>query len=194
MKHVCLTMLLCAVVAISTRVTPEKAPPVKRVRPSSNVRELLKAGREAQCLPEGMVIRVEAFLYRCGDNAPFQEAWAFTANQLHRVEIEYPQQGKPIYHRARSMPFASKRLCNELLEGKILQIAAQEGSGDLRRFMGTRYQYGLRSIEILVDGKSLLNLSEGCFFAFAESDAEAFAALYERLATQARKAFQPKPK
>jgi hypothetical protein len=58
-------------------------------------------------------------------------------------------------------------------------------------FVGTDYDIGDRAIILLVDGKPVLDVRESCLSTgFPETDARAFARLYEHLASQARREFR----
>ena len=170
---------------------------------------ILEAGQAAGSLPPEVVLRVSARLAKAVPanpkeraeaeargvdfNKKLEETWEFTARDVHRVVIEWPEKAgdEVVYRRAESLPFDSKNLCKDLLEGKIFLIEAGEGSGEPLHFAGTDYDIGDRTIEVFVNGKSALWVGESCPTAgYAESDARAFAALYEKLAAQARGAFQ----
>ena len=166
-----------------------------------DARALLEKGRASGALPEGLVIRLGACLGESdveasGDHFPdeLHETWEFTAHQVHRVEFEYKKE-KSIYHRVESRPFDSKGLCKELLEGKAIEIQARKGKGPEVGFVGTRYHRGSRSIEVVWNGETILDLHETngpALHLYRESDARAFGALYERLASQARALVQSK--
>ena len=166
-----------------------------------DVRALLEKGQASGSLPEGMVIRVSACLGEpdakgSGDRLPVEvrETWEFTSGQVRRVRPE-DTDDKTSERRAESRPFDSKDLCKELLEGKAIEIQAGKGEGPEVGFMGSQYQRGSRSIELVWKGETVLSLSEtnGPFLKFyRESDARAFGALYERLASQARVLFKTK--
>ncbi|NBV24713.1 MAG: hypothetical protein EBS05_22690 [Proteobacteria bacterium] len=165
------------------------------------VRLLLEKGRASGSLPEGMIIRLGACLgerdeQASGELVPVElrETWEFTSNQVHRVEYDY-KDGKSLYHRVESRPFDSKNLCRDLLEGRATEILVKKGRGPEVGFVGTRYRRGSRDLEVVWNGETVLNLFEtnGAFLHFyRESDARAFGALYERLASQARALFKPK--
>jgi hypothetical protein len=79
-----------------------------------------------------------------------------------------------------------------LLDGRILTIG-EDDTGKRETFIDTDYDIGHRSIEITLNGKSMLYVGESCVVAgYAKNDARAFAALYEKLARQARDAFEAK--
>ena len=166
-----------------------------------DVRTLLEKGRASSSLPKGMIIRIGACLGELtvagsGDRLPevLQEAWEFTSNQVHRVVFEY-KEDKCIYHRIESRPFDSKDLCKDLLEGKAIEIQSRKGKGPESVLAGTPYQRGSRSIEVVWNEETILDLRKTngpTFHAYRESDARAFGALYERLATQARALFKSK--
>ena len=166
-----------------------------------DVPALLEKGQASGSLPEGMVIRVSACLGEpdtkgSGDRLPVEvrETWEFTAGQVRRVRLE-DTDDKSSERRAESRPFDSKGLCKDLLEGKAIEIQAGKGEGPEVGFIGSQYHRGGRSIEVIWKGETILNLSEtnGPFLKlYRESDARAFGALYERLASQARVLFQSK--
>ena len=171
-------------------------------RKATDARALLEKGQASGSLPEGMVIRIgaclgESELKPSAEGVPdeLRETWEFTANQVHRAEFEY-KKDKSSYRRIESRAFDSKGLCKELLEGKAIEIQARKGEGPDVGFVGTHYHRGSRSIEVEWKGQTILELHEtnGPFAGlFRESDARAFAALYERLASQAHAAFKPNP-
>ncbi len=170
-----------------------------------SAKSILESGKAAGRLPEGVVIRVWANLehsvpadeeQKLKEEAKgvdfaknLRESWEFTADQVHR--IEYDDSGKAgVRVRAESRPFDSKGLCKELLEGKVLSIGKGEGTGEAVLFFGTNYEVGGRFVEVFKDGDRRITVGESCIFgSYAESDARAFAALYEKLAKQARAAF-----
>ena len=166
-----------------------------------DARTLLEKGRASGSWPEGMVIRIGACLGESDvkasrDRVPdeLRETWEFTANQVHRAVFGY-KKDQSTYERVESRPFDSKGLCKDLLEGKAIEIQARKGEGPEVGFVGTRYHRGSRSIEVVWKGETILNLHEtnGPFLGlYRESDARAFGALYERLASQARVLFKSK--
>ena len=88
-----------------------------------------------------------------------------------------------------------ERDLRELLEGKAIEIQARKGKGPEVGFVGTRYHRGSRSIEVVWNGETILDLHETngpALHLYRESDARAFGALYERLASQARVLFKSK--
>jgi hypothetical protein len=122
------------------------------------------------------------------------ELWEFTSNQVHRVEGKH-RDGKSAYHRIESRPFDSKGMCGDLLDGKAIEIQARNGKGPRVALAGTPYRRGSRSIEVVWNGEAILDLHEtngAVLDVYRESDARAFGALYERLASQARAVFRPK--
>lgn len=166
-----------------------------------DARTLLEQGQTSGSLPEGMVIRIAACLGELDrkDSADrvsdtLTETWEFVSNQVHRVEREY-QDGKSTYRRMASRPFDSKGICKDLLDGKAIEIQARKGKGPDVVLAGTPYHRGSRSIEVVWNGKTILDLHETngpALDVYRESDARAFGALYERLVTQARTAFRSK--
>lgn len=165
-------------------------------------RSLLEEGLASGSLPEGMVIRIGACLGESdvkasGDRVPeeLRETWEFTSKQVHRVVPAY-KKDKSTHERVESRAFDSKGICKDLLEGKAIEIQARKGKGPEVGFVGTCYHRGSRDIEVVWNGETILNLLEtnGPFLhLYRESDARAFGALYERLASQARVLFKPKP-
>ena len=102
---------------------------------------------------------------------------------------------KSTYHRIESRRFDSKGICEDLLEGKAIEIQARKGKGPEVALAGTPYQRGSRSIEVVWNGETILDLHETngpALVVYRESDARAFGALNERLATQARILFKSK--
>jgi hypothetical protein len=183
-------------------------------RQPMDARTLLEEGKASGALPAGMVVRIHANLatsmpadvkLRSAAEArgvdfskKLEELWEFTSDRAHRVVMEEPPH-KPgekfdyVYRRVESRPFDSKGLCKELLDGKALEIQAAKGKGKRLQFVGTHYNVGGRAIEVLRNGQTVLYIGEHCTSAgYPESDARAFAALYERLASQARALFRSK--
>lgn len=166
-------------------------------------RTLLSPG----AFPKGVVIRVHADMFgsKSGreaaaepkeDDAPvekhFREVWEFTSGEVHRVVYEAGKK-EGIYRRVESRPFDTKDIWMALTDGTPLEIAARKGKGVEVMFAGTDYVLGMRSIEVLRNGKPILDLCETCVGAgFPGTDAHAFAALYERLAMPARVLFTAK--
>jgi hypothetical protein len=166
-----------------------------------DVRTLLEKGRASGSLPEGMVIRIGACLGEpavkgSGERVSeeLKETWEFTSNQVHRVLSEY-KEDKITYRRVESRPFDSKGICKDFLEGKAIEIQARKGEGPKVALVGTPYQRGSRSIEVVWNGETILDLLETngpVLDVYRESDARAFGALYQRLASQSRVLFKPK--
>ena len=167
-----------------------------------DARALLEKGRASGSLPEGMVIRIGACLGELDktaseDHVPaeLRETWEFTSGQVRRVRSEDITE-KSTAHPEDSRPFESKGICKDLLEGKAFEIQARKGEGPEVGFIGSDYHRGGRSIEVVWKGETVLHLYEtnGPFLKFyRETDARAFGALYERLASQARVLFKSKP-
>ena len=165
-----------------------------------NIRTLLEKVRASGSLPEGMVIRIGACLgareRKDSSDLPdeLKETWEFTSNQAHRLVVDY-EKGKVTYNRVESRPFDSKGICNDLLDGKAIEIQARSGEGSEVGFVGTSYHLGSRFIEVVWNEETILELLESNTAGrhlYRESDARAFGALYERLASQARVSFKPK--
>jgi len=162
------------------------------------VRRLLEEGVASGSLPEGMVIRLGACLggpdkKASGNGAPdeLRENWEFTANQVRRIVPGEEDNAS----RTESRSFDSKDLCKVLLEGKAIEIRERKGEGPEVGFVGSGYDAGSRSIDVVWKGVTVLTLGEtnGPFlYLYRESDARAFGALYERLAGQARVLFKAK--
>ncbi len=126
----------------------------------------------------------------------FEEIWEFTSTEVHRLEYVVNEKRQAHYRRIESRPFDSKTLCQQLIDGKLLEIGTGKAVGELRQFVGTPYCTGGRFIEFYRTGSPnpLVNLSEHCTGAgYHESDAVAFAELYETLARQGRAAFASQP-
>jgi hypothetical protein len=163
-----------------------------------DARILLEKGRMSGSLPGGMVIRISACLGAKDKSAPgdveLKEIWEFTSTQVHRVVREYEKdKGTYYYNRVESHPFDAKGICKDLLEGKAVEIQARRGEGPEVGFVGSGYHRGSRSIEVVWNGTTLLDLHEtngAGLLLYRESDARAFGALYARLAGQVRGLFK----
>jgi hypothetical protein len=154
-----------------------------------DIRTLLKKGDDSGSLPRHVTVRVVANLWN-SDDKHLKETWEITAEHVHRVVLERVG-NEAVYRRAESRPYDSKHTCRLLLDGGIHAIATQEGMGEPLQFVGTEFEYGHRSIEILVDGQSAMLVGESCACGgFAASNARAFANLYEKLASEARSTFR----
>jgi len=198
----CTTKILAALFATAGLLAAEQEPAkVEKKTGAVDARTLLEKGRASRSLPECMVIRIAACLGELdvkasGDCVSDQlhETWEFTSNQVHRVVFEY-KEDKITYHRVESRPFDSKGICKDLLEGKAIEIQARKGKGPESVLAGTPYERGSRSIEVVWNEETILDLHETngpTFHAYRGSDARAFGALCERLATQARALFKSK--
>lgn len=103
-------------------------------------------------------------------------------------------EGNGTRKRVDSRPFDSKNICTELLEGQAIEIHAAKGEGPEVAFASCSYGRGHRSLQVEFNGETILELLEvdGPFLKlYRETDARAFGALYEKLASQARVAFKP---
>lgn len=88
-------------------------------------------------------------------------------------------------HPILDLPFDSKSLYRELIEGKAIKIQARRGEGPEVGLVGTSYRLGWRFIEVRWHDLMAVSLYESCAAArrlYRESVARAFAALYEKLA------------
>ena len=186
------------VMALAKQADPKKKDEPKKGK-KAGVKEVLEAGNKAGKLPAGLVVRVHADMWNSSDEASggeavysekkFKESWEFTTDHIHRMVHEKKENGYRD-RRVESRPFDSKNLCGELLLGKAIEIESDDGTGAHTIFAGTPYDFGGRSIEIARNGEELLHLGENCAAGgYAKSNALAFAALYEKLASQARAAF-----
>jgi hypothetical protein len=121
------------------------------------------------------------------------EWWEFTSGQIRRIANANDTSGTS--ELAETRPFESKGLCKDLLDGKVVQTAAEAGEGPKVGFVGSRYQRGTRSIELLWNDETILQLMETngpALRFYRESNARAFGVLYEHLADQARATFKSK--
>ena len=195
-------MLLAGLFAVPGPVGADQDPAKDGKKPAPvDVRPVLEKGRASGSLPDGMVIRIGACLGEpavkaSGNRVPegLLEKWEFAANQVLRVVPEY-MEGKLTYDRVESRPFDSKGLCKDLLEGKAIEIQTRKGTGPEVAMAGTPYRRGSRFIEVVWNGETVLDLFEtngATLDLYRESDARAFGALYERLASQARVLFKSK--
>jgi hypothetical protein len=165
------------------------------------LKALLVEAQRTGTFPADLVIRVRACLGSPDHRIPGEELpdsllenWEFSANQVHRIEYE-SKEGKSNYRRLESRPFETKALCGQILEGKAVEIHAKRGTGPQLIMVGSRYERGSRSIEVLWKGEELLSLGETngpALIAYRQTDAIAFGALYEHLAQQARDRFSSK--
>jgi hypothetical protein len=195
------TTILAALLAVPGAIRAQDPAKDAKKQGSMDVGPLLEKGRASGSLPEGMVIRIGACLGEpdvkgSGDRVPegLKETWEFTSHQVHRIVPEY-KDDKRTYHRVESRPFDSKGICKDLLDGKAIEIQARKGDGPRVALASTSYQRGSRSIEVVWNGETILNLYETngpVLDVYRESDARAFGALYERLASQARVLFKSK--
>ncbi|QOV91828.1 hypothetical protein [Humisphaera borealis] len=179
--------------------TPKTATGVKTTQ-VTDTRTLLERHKQDKALPEGLLIRVSACLgapdENAGPNVPqgMNETWEFSSNAVHRIDLSF-KNGEPVYTRVESRPFVSKDLCKTLLDGKAIEIGARKGEGPQAGLVGTIYRRGSRSIEVVWQGKTMLDLGETngpMLHFYRETDAKAFGALYEALAVQAREVFKAK--
>ena len=203
-----ITIIVCTFVAPLAIADPKPSPAGTEQVPSKDskkgeavdVRALFEKGQASGSLPEGMVIRFGACLggpdkkaSRNGAPNELRENWEFTANQVRRIVRGEEDSDS----RTESRFFDSKDLCKMLLEGKAVEIRARKGEGPEVGFVGSGYDAGSRSIEVVWKGETVLTLGEtnGPFlYLYRESDARAFGALYEKLARQARIVFQAQAK
>jgi hypothetical protein len=159
---------------------------------------LLQAGLRSNEWPANLVLRIESDMWTAGarSNDRLKETWEFSRGKVHKVISDIPQLQPPdsfVPRTVESQPCNTKDLCEELLSGRLLEVSQRKGSGEATRFVGTEYDIGDRAVMLLVDGRPVLDVRESCLFTgFPESDALAFAKLYEQLASQARAAFSAK--
>ena len=198
MKYAVFTMICALLYAPVSSLGQEQTSDTetKEVRQEPEVRKLLRLGKKTKSLPENMVVRVHAELWRSESGKKrFKEAWEFTSRKVHRVEILSPKKaGDEIgFRRVESVDFDTNSICVDLVNGRLFSIADEEGMGEGLHFVGTDYRAGSREIQILVDEKVALSVVESCLFGgFPETDARAFADLYELLASKARKTIDSK--
>ncbi len=154
-----------------------------------NIRALLEAGRDTKSLPARIVVRLDA---NAGDSdSRLKETWEFSSGKVHRVVID-ESKGPARYRREKTLAFDTTNISRQLLDGKLFKIEAAEGTGKACLFAGTAFEGGVgdRAIEILIDGEPALWVGESCVAGgLSKTDALAFNALYEQLASQARDAF-----
>ncbi len=208
-----LTIALC-LLATPLATADDKSAPAAAAAPSQpptktpaiDLKTVLEKGQASGALPEGMVVRVSACLgapdgktARDSSPAEFKETWEFTAGQIHCVRPDDSNEERAetaTRPQLQSLPFDTKHLCQELLAGKAIEIKAAQGQGPEVGFIGSHYKAGSRSITVVWQGETILDLGEtnGPFLKlYKETDARAFGALYEHLASQARNAFKAKP-
>ena len=157
-----------------------------------NIRTIIETGRDAKSMPAGMVVRLYTEVSGAGEHENAKERWEFSPGKVHRLVANETKEGA-LYRREKTLAFDTTDICRQLLDGKLFVIEAQEGTGKARMFAGTDFEgaVGDRTIEILIDGKSAIEVGECCLFTgLPKSDAVAFHALYEQLAEQARNTFE----
>lgn len=181
------TLMLAFSATLAATVVAEDPTPARSIEPRLGtqvaITKLLEQANRAGKLPAGVVLRVESDLRQEDEEShfEFQEAWEFTATQVHKI-VREKKDGELTYRRTESRPFDSKRLCKDLGHGKILEIQQNKGLGKPLHFARTDFEQGMRAISIFVDGKLQLQLAESCVKAgYKEPHAIAFAALYESL-------------
>lgn len=198
----CLMLVLCGLGAGVGSVRADEVPATrgKKLSPAE-VRNLLEKGQASGALPDGMVIRVSACLgelkeevSKDGNSDLLKETWEFNRDQVRRIVLEDSDDGDQ-RERVDAVSFDSKNLCRELLDGRAIEIHAEQGTGEEIGFVGSSYARGSRSIEINFQGETVLALMEvdGPYLKlYRESDAREFGKLYEQLAVQARSRFKSK--
>lgn len=209
-KHLPLSavMIFAVVVLQFSAIAEEPESNESRQAHRKEVRTLLEAGQKSAHLPEGVIVRVRAHLYHVKKEKleaakargeileeSLKEIWEFTSTKVHRLVYEADKNGKHTFRRVESRPFDSRRLCQELLEGKFLEIGTGKGTGEPTQYEGSDYYLGGRSVEIIKESVAdpLLYVGEHCTGpGYPESDAKAFGELYENLARQARTVFKDK--
>ncbi len=163
-----------------------------------DVRTILEQGRSSGKLPEGMVIRVAACLgepkSEAADGFPplLVEEWEFATDHVYRIDRSVEPQ-RTADRQVESRPYDSKEICKVLLDGKAIDIQARRGTGPEVLLVGSAYERGSRSIDMVWNGATILDLHETngpILVRYPESDARAFAALYDKLANQARALFK----
>lgn len=195
---ICTSLILVALNAVPWTIATGQEPScVEEKTAMAELWSLLENGQSSGSLPQGMVVRVRACLGAAKTNTSeesvpkdLHENWEFTSNEIHRILFEETEEGDS--ERRESRPFDSKKLCRILLEGKAIDIQARKGVGPESAFLGTIYQLGSRSIEVVWKDKTILDLHEYNSVGevlYRESDARAFATLYERLVSQAQEPF-----
>ena len=201
--------MILAGVRVSQAQDSANGDDLEHVQKPVDVRSLLESGRDSGDLPEGVVLRVSANLWKTvpadeklrraeeaqsGDaETSLEERWEFTAGQVHKVTMVVDEEGDADveYRRTASRRFDTSELCHQLLTGRLVDIGAGEGKGESMQFVGTEFDVGHRYIELFVDGKIACWAGESCLGpGLPESDARALAALYERLAKPARETFK----
>ena len=198
-------LLLAGLLAVfcPVRADQEPAKDRKKLEPTE-VRALLEKWQASNSLPEGMVIRVGCCLgerkketSQEGVSEELRETWEFTSDQVRRLGYEDVEddEGNSTQERVDSRPFDSKDICQQLLEGKAIEIQAEKGEGPEVAFAGSSYGRGSRSIQVELNGETILDLYEtnGPFLKlYRETDAREFGALHGQLASQTRVLFKPK--
>lgn len=166
--------------------------------------ELLQRGIESGKLPDGLVIRFSANLFGISEEAKkeaeengidlpesVEERWEVENDKLYRIVVNKENKKEFELKRDQSRPFNTAKLCKLLRDGNALEIQKGKGKGEPAQFVGTPFQFGSREIVVEWKGQHLILLGESCLGAgYAESDAIAFAELYESVAKLARERFE----
>ena len=156
-----------------------------------DIRAIIETGRDAKSMPAGMVVRLYTEGSGAYEHKNPKERWEFSPGKVHRLVIN-DSKGSALYRREKTLAFDTTNICRQLLDGNLFVIAAGEGTGKARMFSGTAFEgaVGERAIEILIDGETAVEVGECCLFGgLSKTDALAFHALYEQLASQSRNAF-----
>lgn len=199
-------IVLAALIVLSKIIMAEEPPANHKANNRETVRKLLDEGQKNGALPRGFFVRVHAHQYHAKEEAqaaakargellvePFKEVWEFTSTDVYRVVYESDSKKQSKYRRLGSVSFDSTSLCQELLDGKLLEIGTGKGTGEPTQYVGSDYELGGRSIEIYRNDETepLLEIYEHCTGpGYPESDARAFGELYEKLARKGRQAFK----
>ncbi|MGC4002115.1 MAG: hypothetical protein QM811_02775 [Pirellulales bacterium] len=191
----CIAFAYLILLIVGGRVQADPAQNEKAATPDApvDVRAVLEKGKAAAALPKGLVVRIGACLGEADDDVPTEakqlvESWELTTDEVHLVEHR-TEAGKTVYARLASRPFDSRTICQDLLDGRALEIHERKGTGPEIVLAGTKYGRGSRSLEVVWNGRTILDLHETngpTLDAYRETDARAFGKLYERLAAQAR--------
>lgn len=166
--------------------------------------ELLQRGIESGRLPDGLVIRFSASLYGVSEEdkkeaeergvelpESFEERWEVENDKLYRIVVNKENKKEFELKRDESRPFNTAKLCKLLRDGNALEIQKRKGKGEQVQFVGTPFEIGAREIVVDWKGQRLILLGESCLGGgYAESDAIAFAELYEGIAKLARERFE----
>lgn len=155
---------------------------------------LIQQTQQSGRLPADITIRVSCNMYGGETDSRFRECWEFTSDRVHKIAIQNKDSERR-YRRQDSRKFESLKVAQKLTKGSVIRLSKPDhdsGEGEYVLFAFTDFEVGDRFIEVFRKGKRVCSVGETCAVScFQKDDAEAFAKLYESLASMARESFKP---